>query len=159
MGLATQHRVTAMTTIAAPREYVWRVLCDMGRYEAWIENTLELLHADEVASLGATFEERARLSGFWTSVVHWTVMGFDPPSRLVFMGRGARGVRDLTFEVELEPLDGGTEIASTYAYVPRFGLLGTLLELVVRGNVVADQKRSLRTFALLVERDLGLSNE
>jgi hypothetical protein len=34
----------------------------------------------------------------------------------------------------------------------RYGPLGALLELVVRGNVVNDQRRSLRTLSYLAER-------
>jgi hypothetical protein len=152
MPVEGEHRVTASITVLARPEPVWDVLCDFQRCAEWVENSLEVLQADAVAELGATFTERARLSGIFTCELRWTVSAFEPPTRLALNGEGARAIRDLELEYRLEEYGNATEVSSTYSYVPRFGPIGAALKLLVRSNVVADQSRSLRTLAHVVER-------
>jgi hypothetical protein len=156
MPLASEHRVTASITVLSRPELVWNVLCDFPRNAEWVENTLEVLHGDAVAALGATYTERARLSGVWTCELRWTVTAFEPPRRMQLQGEGARAIRDLGLEYVLEEVGDGSEVSSTYSYLPRFGPIGAALELVVRGNVVADQSRSLRTLSHVVEQGPGV---
>jgi hypothetical protein len=151
MPVVSEHEVTASISVLGRREQVWDVLCDFGRAEEWVENTLEVLRYDVPAQLGATYDERARLSGIWTSVIRWTVTGFEPLVWLRMEGDGARAIRHLTLEYRVEQCDDVTEVSSTYSYLPRFGPIGALLKLLVRSNVVADQCRSLRTLAHVVE--------
>jgi uncharacterized protein YndB with AHSA1/START domain len=150
--VGSEHRVTAATTVAASLERVWTLATDMGRYQDWVESTIEVLRADDEMALGARYEERTRLSGFWTATTRWTVNEFEPMARIAFIGDGAPTVRGLTLELTFEASAEGTEVTSTYSYLMRYGLLGTLLELVVRGNVVNDQRRSLRTLSYLAEQ-------
>lgn len=148
---ARPHLVTASVTIDASPDAVWDVLCDVPRHADWVENTIEVLGGEPLTGVGDRFTERARLSGMWTSELRWSVTEFSRPTRLTLQGDGARPVRELTLAYDLDPGDASTEVSSTYSYVPRFGPLGALLQLVVRGNVVADQCRSLRTLAQVVE--------
>jgi uncharacterized protein YndB with AHSA1/START domain len=150
--VASEHRVTAATTVPATLERVWSLVCDMHHYADWVESTIEVVRADDEIGPGARYEERTRLSGFWTATTRWTVTEFEPMARIAFAAEGAPAVRSLTLELTLEGHDEGIEVASTYSYLTRYGLLGTLLELVVRGNVVNDQRRSLRTLSYLAER-------
>ena len=99
--------------------------------------------------------ERTRLSGFWTATTTWTVTECEPKERIAFEAHGAPAVRSLSLVVTLREQPEGTEVATTYAYALRFGVLGALLELIVRSNVVADQRRSLRTLSFLAERADG----
>jgi uncharacterized protein YndB with AHSA1/START domain len=150
--VASQHRVTAVTTIPASLERVWTIVSDMSGYADWIESTIEVIRADPEIALGAHYEERTRLSGFWTAATTWTVTDCQPNERISFVADGAAAVRSLALELTLRELKEGTEVATTYSYSLRFGPLGTLLELIVRSNVVADQRRSLRTLSYLAEQ-------
>ena len=149
--MASEHRVTAATTVPATLERVWSLVCDMRHYADWVESTIEVLRADDEIGIGARYEERTRLSGLWTATTQWTVIELEPMTRVAFVAEGAPAVRSLGLELTLAAHDDGIEVASTYSYLTRFGPLGTLLELVVRGNVVNDQRRSLRTLSYLAE--------
>jgi uncharacterized protein YndB with AHSA1/START domain len=150
--VASEHRVTAATTVPAPLERVWSIVSDLHRYADWVESTIEVLRADDEIGPGARYEERTRLSGLWTATTQWTVTEFAPMERIAFVAEGPRVVRSLALEMTLERHEEGTEVATTYSYRMRYGPLGALLELVVRGNVVNDQRRSLRTLSYLAER-------
>lgn len=143
--------MTATVTIDATPARVWAVLCDVTRYADWVENTIEVLRGDALDGVGSTYSERARLSGMLTSELEWTVVEFEPPTLLRMRGEGARATRHLELEYRIDAAGEGSEVSSTYAYVPGFGVLGVLVQLVVRGNVVADQCRSLRTLAQVAE--------
>lgn len=144
--------MTAATTVSATLERVWSLVRDMSRYADWVESTIDVIRADDEIGLGARYEERTRLTGLWTATTRWTVTEFQPMRRVTFAAEGAPVVRALALELTLEAHDEGTEVASTYSYFMRYGLLGSLLEIVVRGNVVNDQRRSLRTLSYLAER-------
>ncbi len=152
--MASEHRVTAATSVPAPLERVWSFVRDMSRYADWVESTIHVVRADDEIALGASYEERTRLTGLWTATTRWTVTEFQPMRRVTFIAEGAPVVRSLELELTLEATDEGTEVASTYSYYMRYGLFGALLELVVRGNVVNDQRRSLRTLSYLAEHGL-----
>jgi uncharacterized protein YndB with AHSA1/START domain len=138
-------------TIDVPPTRVWEVLCDATRFADWVENTIEVHRGEALQGVGSTYAERFRLSGMLTSDVQWTVVEFEPPGLLRMKGEGARAVRELELEYRVDAEGERSEVSSTYAYLPRFGVLGVLLQLIVRGNVVADQCRSLRTLAQVAE--------
>jgi len=149
--MGREHREFASTTAAAPVEAVWELLVDTDRYAEWIESTTEVLRSDGAARLGATFVERSRISGFWMATIHWTVTECEPERRLAFKGSGVAVLSDLGFSVDLVEIGAATEVTLTLWYTPRFGPLGTFLDVVTRGNVTNDQKRSVRTLAFLSE--------
>jgi carbon monoxide dehydrogenase subunit G len=150
--VASEHRVTAEITVAAPLDVVWTFVSDLAGYADWVETTIEVLSADDELCLGAAFEERTRLSGIWTATTRWTVTELQPSERVTFVGDGPKAVRALALELTLSANGATTEVTSTYSYRTRYGPLGALLELIVRGNVVNDQRRSLRTLSYLAER-------
>jgi hypothetical protein len=149
----TEHLVTAAVAVNAPASHVWARLCRLGDYADWVESTMEVVRADEALGLGATYEERTRLSGLYTATTTWTVVELDEGRSLTLAADGVSAVRALRVTFGVEELDGVVEATSTYSYVTRLGMLGAAIELVVRGNVVADQRRSLRTLAMLVEHE------
>ena len=153
--MAREHREFAATAVDAPVGEVWDLLCATERYDAWIESTTEVLATDGDARLGASFEERSRISGLWMATIRWTVTEFEPERRLAFEGTGVAVVTGLGFSVDLAPVDHATEVTLTLWYTPRFGPLGSFLELVTRSNVRNDQKRTVRTLASLAEHGRG----
>jgi len=148
-----EHRATVATTVDAPADVVWDLACATDRYEEWIESTLEVIRADGAASLDATWEERSRICGFWKATILWRVTAFDPPRRLCFEGGGVTAVSGLGFEIEVDPLGDKTDFTLTLWYTPRFGPLGSVIEFCTHGNVDAEQHRSVKTFAILAERE------
>jgi carbon monoxide dehydrogenase subunit G len=149
--VAREHREFVSTTVAAPIAAVWALVRRMDRYDEWIESTTELLRTDGEARLGAGFEERSRISGLWMATIRWTVTVCEPGRRLVFGGSGVAVLTGFGFAIDVEPLGEATEVTLTLWYTPRFGPLGTFLDVVTRSNVTNDQKRSIRTLAFLAE--------
>lgn len=151
--MAREHREFASITTAAPAEAVWRRLAATDRYAEWVESTTEVLRTDGEARLGASFEERSRISGLWMATIRWTVTEFEPDRRLAFEGTGVAVLTGLGFSVDLVAQRDATEVTLTLWYTPRFGLLGSFLDAVTRANVTNDQKRTVRTLVFLAEGD------
>ena len=153
--MAREHRVTVSSTVAAPLEAVWDLILRMDRYEEWIESTIELVGADPHMTVGASFEERSRVSGLFTARLRWTLRELEPLTRIAFDGDGVAVVRGLGFALDVADLGGSTEFSLTLWYTPRFGPVGSLVDWLTRSNVTNDQKRSVRTFAILAEGPRG----
>jgi len=153
--MTLRHHVAAFTTVAAPIEHVWRLLSDTRRYEEWVESTIRVVHADGETRLGMIYQEQTRLSGFWTALTTWEVVEFEPLTHLAFQCARAGAARDLRIEFTAAPAGASTELSSTYSYGLRFGVLGSLIEFVAKNNVTAEQRRTLRTFAILAEHEMG----
>lgn len=149
--MTTDHRVTAFTSVSAPLDEVWGSLCNTSRYDEWVESTIHVVSSEGAARLGSIYEERTRLSGFWTASTRWEVVEFTPPHHLTFDGSGISAVSSIRIAFDVRETDSGTEVSSTYSYSMRFGLVGSLIEFGFKNNVTAEQRRSLRTFAILVE--------
>lgn len=153
--MATTHQVTATTLVDAPVGLIWSLLCDTTRYAEWLESTIEVHSGDRVARLGSIYEERTRLSGFWTSKTRWEVVELRAPSVIALEGFGVPAVRRILVEFGVEPVEAGADVSSTYSYTLRYGLLGSVIEFGFKNNVNAEQRRSLRTLAILAEREAG----
>jgi hypothetical protein len=149
------HRVAAGVEILAPIEDVWALVCQLRRYDEWVESTIEVRSADEVAGMGARWQERSRISGVWLATIEWRVTEFVAPTRIAFEGTGVAMVRRLGFSIDLEAVAAGTHCELTLWYSPRFGPIGFLLDLLTRSNVTNDQKRTVRSLAFLAEGRTG----
>ncbi|HEV3328405.1 MAG TPA: SRPBCC family protein [Acidimicrobiales bacterium] len=150
--MAREHRVTAAIDVHAPVEVLWDVLGRFADYEDWLESTTEVLRADDEVVVGAGFEERSRISGVWMATIRWTLTELEPDARMVFRGEGVWAVDGLGFSVDLAEHGHSTELSLTLWYTPRFGPLGSALDVLTRSNVTNDQKRTVRTLATLAER-------
>lgn len=150
--VAREHRVTASIEVHAPVEVIWDVLTRFSDYGDWLESTTEVLRADDDAVVGASFEERSRISGVWMATIRWTVTELHPQERLAFRGEGVRLLDGLGFAVDLTAEDDATALSLTLWYTPRYGAVGSALDVLTRSNVTNDQKRSVRTLAMLAER-------
>ncbi len=74
---------------------------------------------------------------------------------MVFHGEGVAVLEGLGFSVDLEGQGAATELSLTLWYTPRFGPVGSALDVLTRSNVTNDQKRSVRTLASLAEHRAG----
>lgn len=149
--MAREHRVTVATDVHAPVGAVWDFLCRFADYGDWLESTTEVLRADEAVAVGAGFEERSRISGVWMATIRWTLCELVPESSMVFRGEGVRVLDGLGFSVDVAGSGASCELSLTLWYTPRFGPLGSALDVLTRSNVTNDQKRSVRTLATLAE--------
>jgi len=144
--------ITASTTLQSSPETVWRLASDTARYAEWVENTLRVIRTDGPAQPGVTMEELTRIAGPWKSVTRWRVTEFDPPRRQVHEGEGVATAKDMAVVIELVPEGERTRFDLTVRYTPRFGPIGALLDLVVRGSIARSQRRSVEAFAAIVVR-------
>lgn len=144
--------MTAATDVAAPKEVLWDLLGRFADYGDWLESTTEVLRADDVAVVGARFEERSRISGVFMATIRWTLLDLEPETRMVFGGEGVWAVDGLGFSVDVADRGERCELSLTLWYTPRFGPLGSLAEVLTRSNVTNDQRRSVATLATLAER-------
>ena len=151
--MARQTSISASAIIPAPPDRVWEIACDTSRYPEWVENTLQVLHTDGPARLGATLEELTRIAGPWKSVTRWRVTEFDPPQRQVQEGQGVSTAKGMAVIIELSSAGQDTNFTLALRYTPRFGPIGALINRVVRGSITRSQQRSAQAFAALVARE------
>jgi hypothetical protein len=151
--MAKERSVIASADIQAPPEWVWEVASDCGRYAEWVESTLEVRETDGPAHLGSTYEETTRISGPWKAVTKWRVTEFEPLQRQVHVGEGVVTTQGMAVIIELIPTDSGTHMTLTFRYRPRFGVIGTLINLGVEGSLRRAQQRSADAFANLAARE------
>lgn len=154
--------VTVTTVIDRPREEVFAYLADVANHPEFADHLLtdyRLTREDSWgAGAGARFRLRTRLNRFgWCDL---TVVTFEPPRRMVLVGRTGKYNRTRVLaEVVLEPASGGgsTEAAMTVETQP--GILSDrLLEaLGARPWVRRRTKRALRRLRSILEegRDRG----
>ncbi len=145
--------IVASVDLPQPPTMVWEYLCDTTRYSEWVESTLKMIRVDGPARLGATYQERTRISGPWKSTTTWRVTEFDPPRRQVHEGVGVATAKDMTLELTLEPSGEGTHLTMTIRYTPRFGPVGVVIDRAVEGKVQRAQQRSALAFGALVARE------
>ena len=155
--MARQTSIAAVAIIPAPPERVWEMACDSSRYPQWVENTLRMIHTDGPTRPRAIMEELTRIAGPWKAVTRWRVTEFDPPRRQVQAGEGIATAKDMAVIIELSPAGEGTNFTLTVCYTPRFGPIGALIDLAVRGPITRSQQRSAQAFARLVIRETAAS--
>jgi hypothetical protein len=68
-----QHSVV----VAADVQTAWALACAVPRYPEWVGVTLAMLECPDRAATGATYAERTRVLGPFTTVGHWTVVRCD----------------------------------------------------------------------------------
>ncbi len=151
--MSKEQVIVASVDLSQPQERVWEYLCDTTRYSEWVESTLKMVRVDGPARLGATYQERTRISGPWKSTTTWRVTEFDPPHRQVHEGVGVATAKDMSLELTLNPDGDGTQLTMTIRYTPRFGPIGVAIDHAVEGSVQRAQQRSALAFRALVARE------
>ena len=145
--------IVASVDLPQPPGTVWEYLCDTTRYAEWVESTLKMIRVDGPARLGATYQERTRISGPWKSTTTWRVTEFDPPHRQVHEGVGVSTAKDMSLELTLSPDGDGTHLTMTIRYTPRFGPIGVAIDRAVESKVQRAQQRSALAFGALIARE------
>lgn len=132
---------------------MWEVACDTSRYAEWVESTLQVTRTDGPARLGATYDERTRISGPWKALTHWQVTEFDAPRRQVHAGEGVATAKGMAVIIEVEPSGSNTQFTLTIRYTPRFGMIGALIDRAIAGKLERAQHRSADAFSALIIRE------
>jgi uncharacterized protein YndB with AHSA1/START domain len=96
--IARMRPVSARTTIDAPRERVFELICDLSRRPAFTDHFLSEYRLGRVDPVGEGASARFRLreSGVWLDTV---IEDAKPPQRLRERGHGGRSNRVPTFTV------------------------------------------------------------
>lgn len=151
--MPSEQSVVVSADVPAPPEQVWAIACDTSRYAEWVESTLQVTSTDGPARLGATYDERTRISGPWKASTHWRVTEFDAPHRQVHAGEGVATAKDMAVIIELAPSGPNTHFTLTIRYTPRFGFIGAVIDRAIAGKLRRAQQRSANAFAALVARE------
>lgn len=136
-------KVNATTTIPAPPEQVWNVICDPGTYDQWLT-----IHAKwkgdvpERFSQGVTVDEVVTMLGM-ANTISWTVEEFEEPSKLRISGTGMAGVRSTFTMGVVSDGNGGTtaEIAAEFEGQLVVGALGKAVEKDAQANLEASMEK------------------
>ena len=113
--------VTVDTMIARPREEVFEYLADIANHPEFLDHFMEEWRLTRVESYGRGAGARFRVDAprrrfAWGDL---TFVEFDPPRRIVALGRGGKFNRMGTYmEWLLEPAAGGTKVTATFETEP-----------------------------------------
>jgi len=142
--------VTATTTVAAPAERAWELLCDTARYAEWVEGTDEVTRTDGPAQPGSTYDEVNPILGPWKAKTHWTVTEFDPPRRQVHRTPDIPMASDFEVVMEVAPVgDDACEVTMTLRGDTMLGPLGAAFAALQRGQLEKSNRKTADNFALL----------
>jgi uncharacterized protein YndB with AHSA1/START domain len=139
-------KVTVTAELPASPEKVWETVTDLKRYEEWLE--LHLGWKDEPPAqltAGTTFPEKITLMNM-PNTITWTVVAYDPPSRLEMSGTGMAGVQ-VTMTTEVKPVEAGSQVALSAEFAGQL-IVGALGEAIAKQGEAAVQ-RSLEKLATL----------
>ncbi|WP_336359990.1 SRPBCC family protein [Haladaptatus sp. ZSTT2] len=122
-------RVEASTTIRAPQEYVWELVCDVRRYpeisSAFTERVTYV--SDGPVGKGTVYREYGGV-GPMKAESEWVITEFTEPTRQVH--EGDLGVMQPILTIELTPMGEETRLfqALDFELLPRVRPVGRLLE-------------------------------
>ncbi len=131
--------------IAAPRQAVWDLMCDVSRYSEFGNITDEaVMVSDGEFGEGSKYSESGKIAGMKYNTA-WTVTQFDPISKQVHIGEESTMHIELTWT--LAEIDAGNTRASQVVDVtmmPRFRPLGVLIEKVFVVRKMTKELAALR---------------
>jgi len=145
--------------IAAPRQAVWDLMCDVSRYSEFGNVTEEAVPtSDGEFGMGSTYTESGKVAGMKYNA-EWTVTHFDRISKQVHIGEESSMHIELTWT--LEELDARNTRATQVVDVnmmPKFRPLGILLEKLFVTRMMTKQLIDLRRdIKRIAEAESGLS--
>ena len=121
-------RFTESLSIAAPRDRVWAVLSDIGSIAKWNPGLRNSHATNETIGMGAT--RHCVISAKIT--LDEEVVAYDPPQMITFrITRSDMPFKRADIRFDLEETDEGTRVRVTPDYQIKFGVLGSLLDLVM----------------------------
>jgi hypothetical protein len=147
---------TATAEVAAPFAQVWDLVSDLDGYAAWVHGTLEVLDADPLARVGATYIERNRVLGPVSARSVWTVVAVDRARGYQrHETPGVPGVRPFAVILELTPTVTGTRVALRLEAHIAAGVFTRPLACVFGRSLPASNERTLEALVELVEAPAG----
>lgn len=131
--------------IAAPRQVVWDLMCDVSRYSEFGNVTVEaVLVSEGEFGKGSMYSESGKVAGMKYNA-EWTVTHFDPISKQVHFGEESTMHMELTWI--LEEIDAHNTKATQIFDVkmmPKFRPLGVLLEKLFVTRIMTKQLAEVR---------------
>ena len=145
-------RVEVEMVIGAGADTVWDVVSDVRRLDEWVTIHRGVERADDgELREGYAMTQRLELNGA-DFTVDWTAVGVDPPRLLRWEGSGPGGSEAVT-EYRLAADDGGTRFTYLSDFEAPGGLLGSVAETVLVGDVPEEEARaSLQRLKAVLER-------
>jgi acyl-CoA synthetase (AMP-forming)/AMP-acid ligase II/carbon monoxide dehydrogenase subunit G len=146
-------RIERTTTVAAPRERVWELVCDPSNYPAFMHGITRFERKGDVErGCGARFSMRMRVgSADVGGLVE--IVEFDEPGDMAWTsitGIDQRGRWRLR-----ETEDGGTKVLFRLSYGSPGGLLGALSDQVSRPMVARNLERTLQNLKAELDEEGG----
>jgi uncharacterized protein YndB with AHSA1/START domain len=150
--------VTASTTVSAPPERVWEVLCDTDRYAEWVVGTDAVLRADGPAREGVTYEEANTILGPWKARTSWLVREFEPPRRQLHVSEDVPLCERFEVVMEVQPEADISLVTLTLRAEPGLGPLGSGFARLMRGQVARNNRTTAATLAELIHTERPASS-
>jgi hypothetical protein len=141
-------RVSESACINAPAADVWAVLARLEDIRLWSEAVVDA-RCEGAVSRGVGAERTCDLRGGITITERW--LAWDEGRSFTYEGVGIPLVAHARNEWTLYPKGDQTLLASRAEVVLRGGLLGRLLEPIVRRQISRVASRTLAAFAYLVK--------
>lgn len=150
--------VSATTTVDAPRERVWELLCDLAARPAFTDHFLDefRLQRLEPVGVGASARFRLRESGEWMETV---IDEIARPNLVRESGRGGRLNRvsaHTVWELAEGPTGGGCEVTLTFWTEPSAPMDRLREALGASGWFARNWRRSLERLKEVVESDSAI---
>ncbi|WP_028848910.1 MULTISPECIES: SRPBCC family protein [Thermocrispum] len=143
-------RLTMAVPVAAPVSYVWAAVTDWPRQSEWILGTTVRVVAGDGRSVGSRVHAYTGWRPFGLlDTMRVTV--WEPPHRVEVLHDG--GLLRGPGLIEVQPSENGSVVRWSEDLEQPFGAAGGLGWRVVRPLVRAGFRRSLATFARMVERE------
>jgi len=149
--------IAGFVDISAPRQAVWNLLSDVGRYTEFgtITDVATLVSEGEFGD-GSVYTESGKIAGM-KSESEWTVTRFAPPSEQIHVGKESSMEAELTWT--LDEIDVGTTRATQvldFKMMPGFRPLGVLLEAVFATRFMTQEMERIRQdLKRIAERESG----
>jgi carbon monoxide dehydrogenase subunit G len=110
--------VVASIHVNARPEAAWALICDPHRYPEIADPTERMIEVpDDEMGVGYAYKEYGGIKPF-LGESEWRVTEFDPVRRQVHVGDD--GSMTMNLEIELTPVDGGTQLTQTFNMTPRW---------------------------------------
>jgi carbon monoxide dehydrogenase subunit G len=139
--------------IDAPPDRVFAFLTDPDCLGEWVTIMEELEEAPEGRDLaeGDTLRQRMKVAGRRFKL-SWTVVESDPPTRIVWKGRGPMGSKAKAIYELSENGDGGTRVSYFNQYELPGGPAGRLAGRAILKASGGEADRSLERLKALIEQ-------
>lgn len=138
---------------AAPPSAVWTFISDLHRIPEWVVGTKEMLSiSTQAAGVGTEYRELSKF-GPTTAETAWRITTFHAPTVQTHECRSVLMHVVLTMTVVPEGSGARLTHHTDARLLPTVRPLGRLMELIMRRQVAADMRQSLRQAKRIVEQE------